>query len=184
MLNERHPRNVVICLPDMRTSITSCIAITLLIGAIGLTQSQKSAKKQFLNVDGKKPPGYTHVVTSASGKMIFISGRGGAAKDGKLPADFATQATNTFEDLKRCLAMAGRDLQRRGEDQLLRERSIEYRGVTQNTRQLSEHGCAAGGDARPGRLRGRHAPGDRSCRDPSRITTSAASRSSDRLPAR
>ena len=43
----------------------------------------------------------------ASGKMIFISGRGGAAKDGKLPADFATQATNTFEDLKRCLAMAG-----------------------------------------------------------------------------
>ncbi len=107
MLNERHPRNVVICLPHMRASITSCIAITLLIGAIGLTQSQKSAKKQFLNVDGKKPPGYTHVVTSASGKMIFISGRGGAAKDGKLPADFATQATNTFEDLKRCLAMAG-----------------------------------------------------------------------------
>lgn len=107
MLNERHPRNVVICLPDMRTSITSCIAITLLIAAIGLTQSQKSAKKQFLNVDGKKPPGYTHVVTSAPGKMIFISGRGGAAKDGKLPADFAAQATNTFEDLKRCLAMAG-----------------------------------------------------------------------------
>jgi len=107
MLNERHPRNVVICLPDMRTSITSCIAITLLIAAIGLTQSQKSAKKQFLNVDGKKPPGYTHVVTSPPGKMIFISGRGGAAKDGKLPADFATQATNTFEDLKRCLAMAG-----------------------------------------------------------------------------
>jgi len=107
MLNERHPRNVVICLPDMRTSITSCIAITLLIAAIGLTQSQKSAKKQFLNVDGKKPPGYTHVVTSPPGKMIFISGRGGAAKDGKLPADFAAQATNTFEDLKRCLAMAG-----------------------------------------------------------------------------
>ena len=107
MLNERHPRNVVICLPDMRTSITSCIAITLLIAAIGLTQSQKSAKKQFLNLDGKKPPGYTHVVTSPPGKMIFISGRGGAAKDGKMPADFATQATNTFEDLKRCLAMAG-----------------------------------------------------------------------------
>ena len=68
---------------------------------------QKDVKKQFLNVDGKKPPGYTHVVTSRSGKMIFISGRGGAAKDGKMPADFATQATNTFEDLKRCLAMAG-----------------------------------------------------------------------------
>jgi enamine deaminase RidA (YjgF/YER057c/UK114 family) len=24
-----------------------------------------------------------------------------------MPSDFATQATNTFEDLKRCLAMAG-----------------------------------------------------------------------------
>jgi enamine deaminase RidA (YjgF/YER057c/UK114 family) len=39
--------------------------------------------------------------------MIFISGRGGAAKDGTMPADFSTQATNTFEDLKRCLALAG-----------------------------------------------------------------------------
>ena len=107
MLNERHPRNVVICLPDMRTSITSCIAITLLIAAIGLTQSQKSAEKAVSERGRQKPPGYTHVVTSPPGKMIFISGRGGAAKDGKLPADFATQATNTFEDLKRCLAMAG-----------------------------------------------------------------------------
>jgi enamine deaminase RidA (YjgF/YER057c/UK114 family) len=83
------------------------VAILLLTVAAGLTQQQKGVKKQFLNVDGKQPPGYTHVVTSAPGKMIFISGRGGAAKDGKLPADFATQATNTFEDLKRCLAMAG-----------------------------------------------------------------------------
>ena|GEM_PF-441054 len=63
--------------------------------------------KQFLNLDGKQPPGYTHVVTSAPGKMIFISGRGGAAHDGKMPEDFKTQATNTFEDLKRCLALAG-----------------------------------------------------------------------------
>lgn len=63
--------------------------------------------KQFLNLDGHKPPGYTHVVTSPPGKMIFISGRGGAASDGTLSADFSAQAKNTFEDLKRCLAMAG-----------------------------------------------------------------------------
>ena len=107
MLNERFPRRGMICLPDMRTSTKNCVAVLLLAVATGLTQQQKSAKKQFLNVDGKQPPGYTHVVTSAPGRMIFISGRGGAAKDGKLPADFATQATNTFEDLKRCLAMAG-----------------------------------------------------------------------------
>lgn len=67
----------------------------------------KKMTKQFLNLDNQKPPGYTHVVTSPPGKMIFISGRGGARKDGTLPQDFKEQAINTFEDLKRCLAMAG-----------------------------------------------------------------------------
>ncbi len=76
-----------------------------LVGALAIPA--KKMTKQFLNLDGHKPPGYTHVVTSPPGKMIFISGRGGAAADGKLPADFSTQAKNTFEDLKRCLAMAG-----------------------------------------------------------------------------
>src|SRR5437868_15001082 len=41
--------------------------------------------------------------------MIFISGRGGTAADGKMPPDFPTPARNTFEDLKRCLALAGAD---------------------------------------------------------------------------
>jgi enamine deaminase RidA (YjgF/YER057c/UK114 family) len=63
--------------------------------------------KRFLNLADEQPPGYTHVVTSAPGKMVFISGRGGVAHDGKMPADFETQAKNTFEDLKRCLALAG-----------------------------------------------------------------------------
>ena len=87
----------------MRTTI---ILATLVIAA-ALAIPAKKMTKQFLNLDGHKPPGYTHVVTSPPGKMIFISGRGGAAADGKLPADFPTQAKNTFEDLKRCLAMAG-----------------------------------------------------------------------------
>jgi 2-iminobutanoate/2-iminopropanoate deaminase len=79
----------------------------LLSATIAPGQQPKPMNKQFLNLDGQKPPGYTHVVTSPPGKMIFISGRGGAAKDGAMPADFAAQATNTFEDLKRCLALAG-----------------------------------------------------------------------------
>ena len=75
--------------------------------AVALTGSPaKKMTKQFLNLEGQKPPGYTHVVTSPPGKMIFISGRAGAGKDGVLPPSFGEQATNTFEDLKRCLALA------------------------------------------------------------------------------
>jgi enamine deaminase RidA (YjgF/YER057c/UK114 family) len=40
-------------------------------------------------------------------QMIFISGRRGTAGDGKLPPEFRAQAKNTFEDLKRCLDLAG-----------------------------------------------------------------------------
>jgi enamine deaminase RidA (YjgF/YER057c/UK114 family) len=63
--------------------------------------------KQFLNVGGHQPPGYTEVVTAQPGKLIYISGRGGASAKGDLPGDFETQAKNTFEDLKKCLALAG-----------------------------------------------------------------------------
>lgn len=68
---------------------------------------QKSAK-QFLNLEGRaKPPGYTHVVVSPPGRMVFISGQGGTSRDGNLPSDFASQAKNTFENIGRCLALAG-----------------------------------------------------------------------------
>lgn len=75
--------------------------------ALAFAVPVKKMEKQFLNLGGRNPHGYTHVVTSPPRKMIFISGRGGAASDGSLPPDFAAQATNTFEDLKRCLALAG-----------------------------------------------------------------------------
>jgi enamine deaminase RidA (YjgF/YER057c/UK114 family) len=80
--------------------------LTGLLMAVWAAPSKKMAK-QFLNVGNEKPPGYTHVVSSPPGKMIFVSGRAGTAADGSMPADFAAQATNTFEDLKRCLALAG-----------------------------------------------------------------------------
>jgi len=73
-------------------------------------QSGRPAK-QFLNRDGSQPPGYTHVVTARSGRLIFISGQGGAGRDGKLPADFAAQAKNTFDNLSRCLSLAGATFQ-------------------------------------------------------------------------
>jgi enamine deaminase RidA (YjgF/YER057c/UK114 family) len=63
--------------------------------------------KQFLNPEGVPPPaGYSQVVTSRPGRMIYVSGQGGAA-DGQMPKDFGTQARNTFENLGRCLQAAG-----------------------------------------------------------------------------
>jgi 2-iminobutanoate/2-iminopropanoate deaminase len=89
--------------------INRIAGVLLLIGGATLSRGAAPEKpaKQFLNLDGKKPPGYTHVVSSRPGRMVFISGQGGADEGGKLPADFASQAKNTFENIRRCLAMAG-----------------------------------------------------------------------------
>ena len=63
--------------------------------------------KQFLNPDGlPQPTGYTQVVSARSGRMVFLSGQGGSA-GGRMPADFTTQAENTFQNIGRCLAAAG-----------------------------------------------------------------------------
>jgi len=64
--------------------------------------------KQFWNYPGEaKPPGYTRVVSSAPGRTIYVSGTGGSAPDGSMPADFASQAKNTFENIGRALKLAG-----------------------------------------------------------------------------
>jgi len=64
--------------------------------------------KQFWNYPGEpKPPGYTRVVSSPPGRTIYVSGTGGAGTDGKMPADFSSQAKNTFENIGRCLKLAG-----------------------------------------------------------------------------
>jgi enamine deaminase RidA (YjgF/YER057c/UK114 family) len=86
--------------------VTGCLCGALLAGVLSISAKVKPAK-QFLNLGSEKPPGYTHVVTSPPGKVIYLSGRGGTGADGKMPADFASQAKNTFEGLKQCLALAG-----------------------------------------------------------------------------
>jgi enamine deaminase RidA (YjgF/YER057c/UK114 family) len=83
------------------------IIAMLALGAFISATPAKKMTKEFLNVGGKKPPGYTHVVKSPPGTMVFISGQGGSAPDGSMPGDFAGQARNTFENLKRCLELAG-----------------------------------------------------------------------------
>jgi enamine deaminase RidA (YjgF/YER057c/UK114 family) len=77
-------------------------------GILALPASQQKLTKQFLNPEGvPKPTGYTQVVSSHQGRMIFLSGQGGASADGQMPPDFATQAENTFENIRRCLTAAG-----------------------------------------------------------------------------
>jgi enamine deaminase RidA (YjgF/YER057c/UK114 family) len=85
-------------------------ALLLMAVASWGSPAQKPAK-QFLNPEGVANPrglGYTQVVTSRPGRMVFISGQGGAPSPGApLPADFASQATNVFENIGRCLRAAG-----------------------------------------------------------------------------
>jgi enamine deaminase RidA (YjgF/YER057c/UK114 family) len=96
----------MLCKMTMNTRmVLSGLLGVVLLGNVSNRDNRTS--RQFLNVDGHQPPGYTEVVTASPGKLIFISGRGGAAANGTLPADFDTQAKNTFEDLKKCLALAG-----------------------------------------------------------------------------
>jgi enamine deaminase RidA (YjgF/YER057c/UK114 family) len=90
--------------------LNRAIGAFLAMGGVLLASAASHEKpaKQFLNPDGvPKPTGYTQVVSSRPGRMIFISGQGGAAATGQMPVDFASQATNTFENIGRCLAAAG-----------------------------------------------------------------------------
>jgi len=77
-------------------------------GILAWSASQQKPTKQFLNPEGvPKPTGYTQVVSSHQGRMIFLSGQGGASTGGQMPPDFASQAENTFANIQRCLTAAG-----------------------------------------------------------------------------
>lgn len=69
-----------------------------------------SAQTQFVNPAGLAAPhGYTHVVASPPGKMVFISGQIALDSQGKLVGkdDLKAQVGQVFENLKTALAAAG-----------------------------------------------------------------------------
>ena len=88
--------------------IDQIIAGFALTGVLMVARPPRQPMKKFLNPEGvPKPTGWTQVVSSRAGRMIFVSGQGGASSDGRLPEDFAAQASNTFENIRRCLTAAG-----------------------------------------------------------------------------
>ena len=69
-----------------------------------------SAQMQFLKPDGIAPGnGYSHVVVTSPGKLVFISGQVARDKQGNLvgKGDLRAQTVQVFENLKTALASAG-----------------------------------------------------------------------------
>ena len=84
------------------------ISAFVAIGTMLFSVAPQKPTKEFLNPQGVgKPMGWTQVVSSRQGRMIFVSGQGGASADGEMPTDFTSQAKNTFENIGRCLSAAG-----------------------------------------------------------------------------
>ena len=93
------------CTTRIGLSLGAAAGLALFVSA---GTAPQLAAKRFINLDDlPKPNGYTHVVTSPPGRMIFISGQGGRGSDGRMPADFSAQADNTFKNVGRCLEKAG-----------------------------------------------------------------------------
>src|SRR5690349_379937 len=71
------------------------------------------AQNQYVNPDGlSKPSGYTHVVVTHPGKLVFVSGQVANNGKGELVGkdDLRAQTKQIFENLKTALAAAGGSL--------------------------------------------------------------------------
>lgn len=71
---------------------------------------QLSAQTRFLKPEGIAPAtGYSHVVVTSPGKLVFISGQVARDKQGNLvgKGDLHAQTVQVFENLKAALAAAG-----------------------------------------------------------------------------
>lgn len=75
---------------------------------VGIALAAHAQNAEFKNPpELMKPNGYSHAVVIHGGKLIFISGQVGIAKDGTIAKDFAGQAKQAFANLKIALAACG-----------------------------------------------------------------------------
>jgi enamine deaminase RidA (YjgF/YER057c/UK114 family) len=87
----------------------------VLLAALAPAQGRKSKetatmRTQFLNPDGlSKPTGYTHVVVTQPGKLVYVSGQVALNAAGEVvgKGDLRGQVTQVMENLKTALAAAG-----------------------------------------------------------------------------
>ena len=91
-------------------------AVIVLTGQIAAAQSGGTSKgttqseTRFLNPDGlNKPAGYTHVVVTEPGKLVYISGQVAWDAKGEIvgKGDFRIQVTKALENLKIALTAVG-----------------------------------------------------------------------------
>jgi enamine deaminase RidA (YjgF/YER057c/UK114 family) len=85
--------------------------LTLLVSiSAAYAQGQSS---RFINPPSLvKPSGYTHVVVAPDGRTVYVAGQVAFDSTGKLigEEDFAAQAQQVFENLRRALASVGGSL--------------------------------------------------------------------------
>ena len=83
---------------------------TVVLAAVLLGPLSLVAQTEFINPKGLAAPhGYTHVITTKPGKMVFISGQVAMDAQGHLvgKGDLHAQTKQVFENLKTALAAAG-----------------------------------------------------------------------------
>jgi enamine deaminase RidA (YjgF/YER057c/UK114 family) len=85
--------------------------VPLLFGVLGVAAcSGSQADIRRVNPSGLYTPrGYSHVVTTAGGRTIYISGQPPLDKEGKIVGlgDFTAQARQVFENIKTALESQG-----------------------------------------------------------------------------
>jgi 2-iminobutanoate/2-iminopropanoate deaminase len=90
------------------------VGIIVLMAQLAAAQvdrtSKETTKTQFLNPAGlSKPMGYTQVVATQSGKVVYVSGQVPLNARGEIvgKGDLRAQVTQVMENLKTALAAAG-----------------------------------------------------------------------------
>ena len=94
-----------------RLLLTVSVIVPLGLLAAQVERAPRDIKKpQFLNPAGlNKPSGYTHVVVTQPGKLVYISGQvaWNASEEIVGKGDLRAQVTQALENLKTALAAAG-----------------------------------------------------------------------------